>query len=341
MNTQEKEPELGEGVTSAEFWMYDGKLGRRWNVDPEFARSPWFSSYMTFGGNPVLNIDLNGDYFGGSIGSTTKQRKAAKEVAKITGGKVNKCWSKNINVTWAVKDKSQGEYSPKEVFDDNGNLIPAFSPVSIKSSAADNRRTAFNRDGSTKYTQKKSNGKWEDVLFEGEKDPWQNLNESGFVGRTVYEMTNSFYLTGQMFRNHNPTNLDGTFASSNQRVLGFAGSVSWFVPSAPASKTITKVAENVIDDVAKIGVSPNVQKVLNTLNDFKVQGGTIKLNPLNPTQEINMTFQKGTQKLDVRIETHTLPQKYGGNGLTPQRHLNVDLYPNKKVLPNSGHKILE
>lgn len=54
-----------------------------------------------------------------------------------------------------------------------------------------------------------------------------------------------------------------------------------------------------------------------------------------------MTFQKGTQKLDFRIETHTVPQKYGGNGLTPQRHMNVDLYPNKKVLPNSGHKILE
>lgn len=53
-----------------------------------------------------------------------------------------------------------------------------------------------------------------------------------------------------------------------------------------------------------------------------------------------MTFQEGAQKLDFRIETHPLPEKFGGNG-TPQRHMNVDLYPNKKVIPNNGHKILE
>jgi RHS repeat-associated protein len=88
-------------------------------------------------------------------------------------------------------------------------------------------------------------------------------------------------------------------------------------------------------------VSPNVQRVLNTLNEIKAEGGTVKVNPLAPTQEINMTFQQGIQKLDFRIETHPLPPKYGGNGTTPQRHMNVDLYPNKKVLPNSGHKILE
>ena len=34
-NKQEKEVELGDGVTTAEFWMYYGKLGRRWNVDPK------------------------------------------------------------------------------------------------------------------------------------------------------------------------------------------------------------------------------------------------------------------------------------------------------------------
>jgi len=58
MNTQEKEPELGEGVTSAEYWMYDGKLGRRWNMDPiyKFYESP----YSCFGNNPNIYIDING-----------------------------------------------------------------------------------------------------------------------------------------------------------------------------------------------------------------------------------------------------------------------------------------
>jgi hypothetical protein len=54
-----------------------------------------------------------------------------------------------------------------------------------------------------------------------------------------------------------------------------------------------------------------------------------------------MAFEKGTQKLDFRIETHTVPQRFGGNGVTPQKHMNVDLYPDKTVLPNNGHKILD
>jgi len=62
MNTQEKEPELGEGVTSAEYWMYDGKLGRRWNVDPvdQINRS----NYSVNADNPLNNIDIKGDIFG-------------------------------------------------------------------------------------------------------------------------------------------------------------------------------------------------------------------------------------------------------------------------------------
>ena len=33
-NTQENVPELGEGHTTALYWEYDGRLGRRWNLDP-------------------------------------------------------------------------------------------------------------------------------------------------------------------------------------------------------------------------------------------------------------------------------------------------------------------
>ena len=58
-NTQEKEVELGNGVTTAEFWMYDGKLGRRWNVDPKPNIS--ISVYACFGNNPILFQDIFGD----------------------------------------------------------------------------------------------------------------------------------------------------------------------------------------------------------------------------------------------------------------------------------------
>ena len=85
-----------------------------------------------------------------------------------------------------------------------------------------------------------------------------------------------------------------------------------------------------------------VQQVLNTINEIKSEGGQVKINPTSPNQELNLTIFKGNEKLDFRIETHVVPKKYGGNGKTPQRHMNVDLYPKKKnSLPNNGHKILE
>ena len=87
--------------------------------------------------------------------------------------------------------------------------------------------------------------------------------------------------------------------------------------------------------------SSNVQKILDEIDEFKAEGGAVKINPLNSSQELNLTFSKGKQKMDIRIETHIVPPKYGGNGLSPQRHLNVDLYPNKTAIQNSGHKILD
>jgi len=87
-------------------------------------------------------------------------------------------------------------------------------------------------------------------------------------------------------------------------------------------------------------ISPNVQKALNMLNDIKAEGGTIKVNPLKNYQELNMTIQKGAEKLDLRIETHRLPEKYGGNGSSEVRHMNIDLKP-KSNLPNGGHVILQ
>ncbi len=58
-NTQERETELGADLTSAEFWMYDGKLGRRWNVDPVPQVS--VSDYAVNGNNPLLYMDIFGN----------------------------------------------------------------------------------------------------------------------------------------------------------------------------------------------------------------------------------------------------------------------------------------
>lgn len=60
-NGQEKDNEVTgiEGShNTAEFWMYDTRLGRRWNVDPVDQVS--VSNYACFGNNPILNVDPNG-----------------------------------------------------------------------------------------------------------------------------------------------------------------------------------------------------------------------------------------------------------------------------------------
>src|SRR5690554_1351281 len=58
---QESENEIyGEGNTySAEYWMYDARLGRRWNLDPK--PNPSLSWYSTFAGNPIWFSDPLGD----------------------------------------------------------------------------------------------------------------------------------------------------------------------------------------------------------------------------------------------------------------------------------------
>jgi hypothetical protein len=51
---------LGGGHTTAQFWEYDARLGRRWNIDPIDQIS--ISNYACFGNNPIINIDPDGRY---------------------------------------------------------------------------------------------------------------------------------------------------------------------------------------------------------------------------------------------------------------------------------------
>jgi len=59
VNTQEYSPELNDNSYTAEFWQYDARLGRRWNVDVKQKVSQ--SPYQCFSGNPLLFQDIHGD----------------------------------------------------------------------------------------------------------------------------------------------------------------------------------------------------------------------------------------------------------------------------------------
>jgi hypothetical protein len=69
LNGQEKDVELNEAITTAMYWEYDSRIGRRWNVDPVLKVGE--SSYSCFSNNPILRVDPNGDSDSTSNGSST------------------------------------------------------------------------------------------------------------------------------------------------------------------------------------------------------------------------------------------------------------------------------
>ena len=67
-----------DNFTTAEFWEYDSRLGRRWNVDskPNIALSP----YNCFAGNPIWFGDPFGDTLRGVNETSTMRIQEAMEI---------------------------------------------------------------------------------------------------------------------------------------------------------------------------------------------------------------------------------------------------------------------
>jgi len=59
INGQEKTLEIAPNTTTAEYWQYDARIGRRWNIDPR--PSVAISVYAAFNNSPVYNTDPLGD----------------------------------------------------------------------------------------------------------------------------------------------------------------------------------------------------------------------------------------------------------------------------------------
>jgi RHS repeat-associated protein len=57
-NGKEKDKEINENSFTAEYWQYDARIGRRWNVDP--VSKAYESPYAVLGNNPIWFIDFNG-----------------------------------------------------------------------------------------------------------------------------------------------------------------------------------------------------------------------------------------------------------------------------------------
>jgi hypothetical protein len=81
---QEKSNEIkGEGNSyTAEFWEYDPRVGRRWNVDP--VKKSFESPYATFSNNPINRIDIHGNS-DSTVATPNGGTMRLPDGAKITG----------------------------------------------------------------------------------------------------------------------------------------------------------------------------------------------------------------------------------------------------------------
>jgi RHS repeat-associated protein len=77
-NGQENSDEIAAGLTTALYWEYDSRIGRRWNVDPIV--KVWESPYLCFSGNPIGYSD--------PLGNDAGKPKKPKHNKKNTTGKM-------------------------------------------------------------------------------------------------------------------------------------------------------------------------------------------------------------------------------------------------------------
>ncbi len=92
-NPQEKVDEIsGSGNhTTAIFWEYDTRLGRRWNLDPIYYTD--ISRFVVNGNNPIYYLDPNGDF---------KSKFGANVYKFLHGGKVTQAQSGKHKGEWYV-----------------------------------------------------------------------------------------------------------------------------------------------------------------------------------------------------------------------------------------------
>jgi hypothetical protein len=93
-NGQEKETEIFSGANSAEFWMYDSRIGRRWELDP--IQREYESPYACFSNNPIYFSDLLGlAPGGGDKGKNKSSGKGGSDLKKDNEWKVKQPQNSN------------------------------------------------------------------------------------------------------------------------------------------------------------------------------------------------------------------------------------------------------
>jgi hypothetical protein len=191
-NGQERDDEIaGAGnIMTAEFWEYDTRLGRRFNIDPRhFA---WESPYSVMGDNPIVNSDIKGDKW--KNGHEKEKKDAEGKVKESQENLDNK--QKNFNDKYkdvdptSLKGKLRKEYKSdlKEVDKARDKLSGAMYELDLattKYNAADLVIQEFSKQAPDAYNY------WENYKI-GDKDVEINVSvtnlpvPSGDLESTTY-----------------------------------------------------------------------------------------------------------------------------------------------------------
>ena len=112
-NKQEQDDEVyGNGnLNTAEFWEYDTRLGRRWNVDPVMKYDQ--SGYNAFANNPIWIIDINGAdstvyFYAQNIGADKTSWAMTRNIMKGTEEIFEKNGVTELRFKQITKEKAQG-----------------------------------------------------------------------------------------------------------------------------------------------------------------------------------------------------------------------------------------
>jgi hypothetical protein len=89
---------------TAEYWEYDTRLGRRWNVEPLIGKYPFLSPYCAFSNNPILFNDPDGAEI--VIGGDKQfRRETRKNLQMLTNDKVSIDRTGHV----VLKERNQGK----------------------------------------------------------------------------------------------------------------------------------------------------------------------------------------------------------------------------------------
>src|SRR5690554_3614816 len=137
-NGQEKVNEIsGMGNhNTAEFWEYDTRLGRRWNVDPVDQIS--VSNYAVNGNNPIWAYDVLGNF------DSKREAKDYKKENKLKGRVVS---SKEEGVNYEIRNRNYTYFkdSNSSSMDEDG-VTKAYRITAKKWKSSSNSYTAWMRD---------------------------------------------------------------------------------------------------------------------------------------------------------------------------------------------------